>query len=84
MFSNRLTCAACSYQYCYVHSDAHPGQGCRQYERKRREEERAAEAYIAEFTRRCPNRDCKQPISKSSGCNHMTCSKVGWQAKPLD
>ena len=68
--SNALVCGACGHTYCYVHSDAHPGKTCRQYERGRRAEERAA-AHIAQFTRPCPG--CKQPIEKSTGCNHMTC-----------
>lgn len=71
LFSNQLTCEQCSYRFCYVHSDAHPGQACRQYERAHRIEERAANTHIAQFTRKCPK--CKQPIEKNGGCNHMTC-----------
>ena len=68
-FSNTLTCGVCSYKYCYLHSDAHPGKSCREFEREHRGDERLAAAHIAQFTRPCPG--CKQPIEKSSGCNHV-------------
>jgi hypothetical protein len=41
--SNALVCGrlaasrGCGYQYCFVHSDMHPGQSCNQYERSARE-----------------------------------------------
>ena len=49
----------------------HPGESCRQFERKTRASEKLAAAHIAQFARPCPG--CKQPIEKSGGCNHMTC-----------
>jgi hypothetical protein len=67
--------AGCGHVYCFVHSDAHPGQTCRQYERAHRAEEKATAAAIGAFARPCPG--CKQPIEKSGGCNHMTCPNPG-------
>eukprot|EP00966_Prymnesium_polylepis_P327513 7383386-Prymnesium_polylepis.2 len=72
--SNQLRCTTCSHTFCYVHGDAHPGRGCRQYERTQRKAEAASQAAISEYARRGPNRACRQPIEKAGGCNHMTCS----------
>lgn len=68
-----LTCGGCSLTFCFVHSNAHPGQTCRQYERARRVQERDAAAAIAAISRPCPG--CKTPIMRTGGCNHMTCTR---------
>lgn len=68
-----LVCGQCSFGFCFVHANAHPGQTCRQYERARREEERTAAAAIAAFARPCPG--CNMRITRTGGCNHMTCSR---------
>ena len=61
----------CSHVYCFVHSDQHQGESCRQFELRHRQQEASAAAFISQFSRPCPG--CKQPIEKSGGCNHMTC-----------
>ena len=73
--SNELTCGTCRHRFCYVHGDAHAGQSCQQYMRRRRREEAATEKAIGATTRKCPNRACGWPIAKAGGCNHMTCSR---------
>ena len=40
-WSNQLTCARCGLVYCFAHANAHPGRGCRQFERAQRREVRA-------------------------------------------
>lgn len=73
--SNEIFCGACGETYCFVHLNAHPGKGCRQYERGRRADEKAAQRTIRQFTRPCPQ--CAIRIEKSADCNHMTCTKCG-------
>lgn len=68
----QLTCENCGLVFCFLHSNAHPGQTCRQYERARRAEEKMAAAAVAACSRRCPG--CRTPIMRDGGCNHMTCS----------
>jgi hypothetical protein len=63
--------SGCAHVYCFVHSDQHHGESCKQFERRHRQEEAAAAAFISKFARPCPG--CKQPIEKNGGCNHMTC-----------
>ena len=70
--NNELTCVSCSHKFCFVHGDAHAGQSCQQYARRRRREEAATERTIDSTTRKCPNRECAMPITKAGGCNHMT------------
>ena len=74
--SYQIQCGSCTATYCFVHGDAHPGIGCRQFERKNRAEQAASTATISKFARRCPQKDCRAPIEKkdSDSCNHMTCS----------
>jgi hypothetical protein len=68
-----MTCEKCSYQFCFEHSNAHPGHTCRQYEAKIRDDVvRMRHAVKAMGARPCPH--CKCDTLKNSGCNHMTCS----------
>lgn len=76
-FSNEVRCGTCGKTFCFYHGNAHPGIGCRQYERKQRASEAASRAAVDKFARRCPNRACRQPIVKAEGCNHMTCASCG-------
>ena len=69
--SNQLTCSKCRASFCFVHANAHPGMGCRQYERRQRREELLNRRAVEELTRRCPG--CSTPVEKAGGCNHLTC-----------
>lgn len=71
--SNQLRCAECRATFCFVHANAHPGMGCRQYERRRRREEKLNREAVEQFARRCPG--CAFPVEKAGGCNHMTCTR---------
>jgi len=66
-----MKCTKCEREYCYNHSNAHPGLTCEEYEAKMFQEfkrnRRGAGGKVIE----CPG--CGRDIQKSSGCNHMTC-----------
>lgn len=69
----KITCRDCGRVFCRIHSNAHPGITCREYEEKHHKEfmdnRRAAGADAKE----CPK--CGVLVSKVTGCNHMTCAK---------
>ena len=72
--SPAMTCEKCGYEFCFEHSNAHPGKTCQQYEAKTREDVlRMRAAVKAMGARPCPH--CKCDTLKNSGCNHMTCSR---------
>jgi len=70
-FTNTLTCSRCKSKYCFHHANAHPGRGCRQYERECRKQER--DALMGLPLSPCPK--CKVLVEKNGGCNHMQCSQ---------
>lgn len=61
-----MACGTCGHQFCYHHSNAHPGESCREYEQQQRAIEQEAAAALAAFTKPCPK--CKSPTEKNSGC----------------
>jgi hypothetical protein len=64
-----LKCAKCSLELCTGHGCMHGVyHGNTECERSMDE---ISELAIAADSKRCPG--CRSPISKSSGCNHMTC-----------
>lgn len=71
----RMTCVTCGKEYCFTHANAHVGKTCEAYEREQRQEQKLNEAALSADSKRCPNAKCGIYISKSSGCNHMTCPK---------
>jgi hypothetical protein len=57
----------------------HSDQTCDEYdaERKERMEQEAASLkLIAKTAKKCPNPQCGHGITKTGGCNHMTCEIV--------
>ena len=67
----QMTCEKCAYEYCFVHSAAHPGETCRAYERRQRATDSHSNKVVAGQTLPCPW--CTKPTTKQGGCNHMTC-----------
>lgn len=63
--------AACGKEFCFLHSNAHVGKTCAQYDREHIEEEKLNEAAMSTDSKPCPK--CGIRISKSAGCNHMKC-----------
>jgi IBR domain, a half RING-finger domain len=73
-FGSRITCSSCSTSYCADHGLAHgPDETCFLYLRRMARSDRASADEIARTTVRCPG--CCRLISKSTGCNHMTCNR---------
>eukprot|EP00808_Paulinella_micropora_P026834 g80708.t1 len=65
----------CGKTFCFIHSAAHPNETCAEYKRKNKERFAADRKYLDENSIYCPNMFCRTPIYKTSGCNHMTCSR---------
>ena len=73
-FYPEMTCQKCNHSFCLVHSNAHLGQSCRQYEVAQREQAKKDKAALAEITKPCPK--CGAATEKNHGCNHMTCTNT--------
>ena len=80
---NIFTCQVCEYRYCVVcETTMHEGETCEQYKqrlkRTKEKEARNEEATmktIRRTTKPCPN--CREPIEKNDGCDHMKCRLRG-------
>ncbi|KAG9413981.1 E3 ubiquitin-protein ligase rnf19b [Aphanomyces cochlioides] len=70
-----INCTACSQEFCFTHSNAHPGTSCAEYEAARRAEEKLNQAMISQISKPCPG--CQTPVEKSGGCNQMKCITCG-------
>jgi len=69
IINGEAECLTCHKTYCsFCDHDSHPGMSCEDAKSGNRE----FEAWKKMFTRPCPN--CKVPIEKNQGCNHMTCA----------
>lgn len=70
-----MTCPSCGKEHCFVHSAAHDSSmTCEEYESKHHKEfSDNLRAAMADKAMECPG--CKIIVSKTEGCNHMTCAK---------
>ena len=75
MRNPNMTCRACGTSFCFYHSNCHPGRTCEEYEASQEEENKLNMAYLAKFSKNCPQ--CKMRVMKSEGCNQMKCSNCG-------
>ena len=66
-----MKCDSCQYEYCFFHSDSHPGQSCIQLASRIRMSDFTSSVAVCCSTKKCPH--CKTPTTKNGGCNHMTC-----------
>ncbi|CCM05342.1 uncharacterized protein FIBRA_07556 [Fibroporia radiculosa] len=72
-----LQCPSCFSTVCAsCHEDAHQGLSCAEYKARSdpAEQERLNDEWIAKqggCVKRCP--ECRVPIEKVDGCNHMSC-----------
>lgn len=80
-----LTCHSCGLKFCFLHATAHAmdgvggwewrrgrgRRGCRQYKRQMRAVEQASASTVKRISKPCPQ--CKAPIEKDGGCNHISC-----------
>ncbi|KAH7322118.1 hypothetical protein B0J17DRAFT_684276 [Rhizoctonia solani] len=71
-----VICDYCHERTCFVHHTPwHSNLTCDQYSKY--EENEASEEYIRIYMKRCPNTECKRPVEKIDGCDHMTCHRPG-------
>ena len=73
--ASQLRCAKsrCGFEFCFLHSDAHPNETCEEYDTRTATANKASLDYIAETTKKCPG--CGMSIRKEGGCNHMKCPR---------
>ena len=74
----RMHCPQCAHEYCSHCAADHRAEVTCQQAREEREltpQERQNRAWIANNTKQCPNEQCRWPIEKNNGCNHMTCNQ---------
>ncbi|CAI5741075.1 unnamed protein product [Peronospora destructor] len=65
------TCEACSGDFCFVHSSAHQGRTCAEYDKKMIAVEKLNNALISKISKPCPS--CQNNVEKTGGCNQMKC-----------
>jgi hypothetical protein len=70
-----MMCVKCGEEYCYYHSNSHPGISCEEYEKKEEEANKLNSQFIRKFAKPCPQ--CNMLVSKSGGCNQMKCTNCG-------
>jgi len=70
-----MVCGSCKTEFCFYHSNSHPGKTCSEYESMNSIENKLNEEYLAKFSKPCPQ--CKVLVQKSGGCNQMKCTKCG-------
>jgi len=69
-----MFCHECNFAICTFHNvPFHFGETCVQYDARRRDEELASMALVADISTPCPGPDCGWSIEKTGGCDHMTC-----------
>lgn len=80
-----MTCDMCGFRICFVHKTTwYEGKTCAEYEEERGElnaQIKASETWIEKSAKICPNPKCGIPITKRSGCDHMTCEFVKMPCK---
>ncbi len=75
-----MTCTTCHFKTCFTHKMPwHTGQTCSEYDelqKERMEQEAASKKFIADTAKICPNPSCGYAITKTVGCDHMTCKNI--------
>jgi len=70
-------CTKCNKKACIKHDIPwHENQTCDEYDLSKNQI-KANETLIKQIAKDCPN--CKSPIEKNGGCDHMTCSKCKYE-----
>ncbi|EGZ23993.1 hypothetical protein PHYSODRAFT_487639 [Phytophthora sojae] len=64
-------CEACSREFCFVHSNAHQGRTCAEYDKQMIAVEKLNNALISKISKPCPG--CQNNVEKTGGCNQMKC-----------
>lgn len=69
----KIVCQKCEYEYCFIHSNAHPEEQCEVYSKRVLKEEQTNQKFIDDTTKHCPA--CHAATYKNGGCNHMSCQR---------
>ena len=73
-----VQCTSCSIEFCFkCASEPHMPITCEMLEDWKKElaSDDAAKKWIIRNTKKCPN--CKVPVQKNGGCNHISCGSCG-------
>ncbi|KAL7484497.1 hypothetical protein ACHAW6_010133 [Cyclotella cf. meneghiniana] len=72
-----VSCQTCGTEFCYFHSNAHPGETCEDYNKKTLELDRVNVEYANRslHSKQCPG--CGILVSKEGGCNQIKCGNCG-------
>ncbi|KAH7068378.1 hypothetical protein BKA63DRAFT_570480 [Paraphoma chrysanthemicola] len=84
---NIFICGSCGHRHCTRHNITfHDGETCEQYDERERlgrlphaEQELASKAALEKISTQCPGPECGYWVQKSSRCDHMTCTRCGFQ-----
>ncbi|KAG9014390.1 hypothetical protein FRB94_012796 [Tulasnella sp. JGI-2019a] len=71
-----MKCGGCKALSCFVHDVPwHTSKTCQEFDVVVRDnvDEAASRAYVDSKTKPCP--ECREPIEKNGGCDHMTCRR---------
>ncbi|KAF1791531.1 E3 ubiquitin ligase RBR family [Phytophthora cactorum] len=63
-------CETCSREFCFVHSSAHQGRTCAEYDKKMIAVEKLNNALISKISKPCPG--CQNNVEKTGGCHRDT------------
>ncbi|KAF2422367.1 hypothetical protein EJ08DRAFT_561480, partial [Tothia fuscella] len=73
-------CDECGFRVCLRHDMRyHEGEDCEEYDYQEEAREQASRSKVERTSKKCPGRGCSYSIQKSYGCNHMMCSKCGYE-----
>ena len=72
-----VTCQSCSTEFCYFHSNAHPGSSCASYNLKTAEMDKTNTEFAHRILRAKPCPNCGISVSKDGGCNQIKCGSCG-------
>eukprot|EP00053_Salpingoeca_punica_P007238 m.66636 g.66636 ORF g.66636 m.66636 type:complete len:514 (-) comp14058_c2_seq1:212-1753(-) len=70
-----IVCKKCSKEFCFYHSNAHPGRTCVEYMEHPPPEERLSIDFINQTSKPCPT--CGVAIEHAGGCAHIDCRTCG-------
>lgn len=74
----RVTCIKCKRMICSFHRTKwHIGMTCDEYDRTNVVVDNATKKWLGKHSKQCPQ--CKSPIEKIGGCDHLSCEKCKHQ-----
>ncbi|CAF0811121.1 unnamed protein product [Adineta steineri] len=75
---NRINCIKCNRMICSHHRIKwHIDMTCEEYDQLEVKPDKKTKHWLNKYSKQCPQ--CKSPIQKAEGCDHMTCTKCNHQ-----